>query len=437
VSFFGTDGIRGRAGEGKLSDAGLDRMGAAIGAFVGAGGRVVIGRDTRESGPNIQSRLQAQLIQFGVDVIRLGVVPTPATAWLTGQHKAKLGIMITASHNPWHDNGVKLFSPDGQKLSDADQTALERLIETTPAPSGENGAVKDDNKAAEAYLSHILSALGTNDLSTLKVAVDAANGAGHSILAKAFEQLGSDVVSVGAHPDGKNINAGVGSTAPDALIDKVIETGADVGFALDGDADRILAVTGSGKPIDGDQIIARLALDAKANGGVAAKALVSTVMANLGLENWCAAEGLAFHRTPVGDRHVAKTMRDIGATIGGEPSGHILITDYATTGDGCLTALMLAASLVRAGADSDTHFRVFAPVPQNLKSVRFTGEKPLHRPAVKAVIAAQNDRLAGTGRILVRASGTEPVIRVMAEGDDEVIISDVVEKICDVIQAPA
>ena len=437
MSFFGTDGIRGRAGEGKLSDDSLDRMGAAIGALVGVGGHIVIGSDTRESGPHIQARLKAQLLAYGVNVTELGVLPTPATAWLTGQHRANLGIMITASHNPWHDNGVKLFSPTGQKLSDADQTALEALIQNPPASDGPDGIIIEDGEAVEKYQAHILSALGDIDFSSLKVAVDAAHGAGHGILAKAFAARGATVLTVGGEPDGKNINAGVGSTSPEALVTIVKDGGADVGFALDGDADRILAVTGSGNIIDGDQIIARLALDAKLSGGMKGDALVSTVMANLGLEKWSASQGLEFLRTPVGDRHVAKKMRDLGATIGGEPSGHILITDYATTGDGCLTALMLAASLVRSEQDSDQHLKVFDPVPQILKSVRYEGEKPLERALVKSEIEKQTARLGDEGRILVRASGTEPVIRVMAEGYDPQLISDVVEKICSVIQAPA
>ena len=437
MSYFGTDGIRGRAGEGKLSDDNLARMGRALGAFVGSGGRVVIGRDTRESGPAICAILDAELDRAGVERWHLGVVPTPATALLTQLREADLGIMITASHNPWHDNGVKLFSPSGRKLTDAMQAELDRLITRDLPPKTGTGRRVDEVEALDIYKGQIIDSVGRKDLSKLTLVVDGANGAGHRCLADILEGLGAKVTRLDVDPDGRNINAGVGSTAPAACRAAVLEHGADAGFALDGDADRILAVDAKGVVADGDQIVARLALDARAAGTFKGDAIVSTVMANLGLELWAASEGLTLHRTKVGDRHVAARMAQIGANIGGEPSGHILLTDVSTTGDGTLTAVMLAAALSETNGAVDDFFTVFEPVPQLLKNARYDGDVPLSRPDVKAVIAQQEAALAGCGRVLVRASGTEPVIRVMAEGTNPSIVAQAVDKIVLAIETPA
>ena len=429
MSWFGTDGIRGPAGEGKLAPDSVVRMGRAIGALAGAGKTVVIGRDTRESGEAIQAGLEAGLREQGVRVLRLGVLPTPATAVLAKRRKAALGIMITASHNPWQDNGVKLFSADGTKLSDAQQAALDSLIDTPPAPATTPGTVEDDADALADYAAFLMDVFPGVDLSALHIVVDGANGAGHAVLAEVFRRRGARVTAIGDAPDGRNINAGVGSTAIDACRQTVLGSGADVGFALDGDADRIMAVTSAGEVMDGDQIVARLAADALSADALRGGAVVSTVMANLGLERWAEANGLRLERTKVGDRHVHARMEALGANFGGEPSGHILTTDRSSTGDGCLTAVWLAVSLTVARRNGANWMPVFDPVPQVLQNVRHGGGAPLESPAVKAAIQAQTERLSGHGRVLVRASGTEPVIRVMAEGDDRALVSQVVEEI--------
>lgn len=433
MSFFGTDGIRGRAGEGKLSDANITRMARAIGAHVGPGGSVVIGRDTRVSGPHIQSLLETGIAGQGVSIIRLGVLPTPATALLTERHGADLGIMITASHNPWHDNGVKIFNADGRKLSDQAQTSLETLIQSDIEPSGKRGDMKDDPGASQRYVDHLMESAGHADLSGLRIVTDGANGAGHALLPDLLRTLGADVIAIGSLGDGNAINRNCGSTKPETCRQAVLDNGADVGFALDGDADRILAIDDQGRDIDGDQIIARLALDACAEGTLKGDAIVSTVMANIALEGWADTNGLRLERTAVGDRHVAARMKEIGANIGGEPSGHILLTDLAKTGDGCLTALRLAVSLARSGERSADWLQMFKPAPQVLRNVRYAGRSPLDKAPVTVAIETQQSRLAGSGRVLVRASGTEPVIRVMAEGDDLATVTDAVDKISAVI----
>ena len=437
MSFFGTDGIRGRAGEGKLSPDNLVRIGRALAALVGASATVVIGRDTRESGKGILDALAAELSRGGVRVLDVGVLPTPATAFLTRKRGAALGVMITASHNPWHDNGVKLFSPSGTKLTDAMQAELETLIEGAPEPSAEGGSITRDQNGLSDYAAFLADVFPRVDLSGLHIVVDGANGAGHAVLADAFRARGCTVSAIGNDPDGRNINAGVGSTAMDACVAAMRAQGADVGFALDGDADRIMAVTARGEVMDGDQIVARLAADAQQAGGLRGGAVVSTVMANLGLERWAESAGLRLERTKVGDRHVHARMEAIGANFGGEPSGHILTTDRSSTGDGCLTAVWLAVSLAAARRREAQWMPVFEPVPQVLVNVRYGGGAPLDSAAVQQVIAAQTERLAGQGRVLVRASGTEPVIRVMAEGDDRALISDAVEIIAAAIRATA
>lgn len=431
--FFGTDGIRGRAGEGKLSDAGITRMARAIGAHFGSGTLAAIGRDTRESGPHIQSLIEAELTCFGVDVVRLGVLPTPGTALIAQELAADFAIMITASHNPFHDNGVKLFGSDGRKLSPEVQTAIEDLIVGDPQPNGPSGQIRDHDKAVDCYADALMASVGEIDLSDFHIVADCANGAAYDVLPIVLRRLGASVDLIGVEPDGRNINANCGSTHTDKLADAVLAAKADVGVALDGDADRIILIDRMGREIDGDQIMARLALDWAANGSLKGGTVVSTVMSNLGLERFLESEGLSLERTAVGDRFVAARLHELGANLGGEPSGHILMTDYATTGDGCLAALHILAGLSASGKASEDYLHVFTPYPQLLKNVVYSGVSPLDLPDVKVAIEAANIRLGENGRVLVRASGTEPKIRVMAEGTDEVLVSDVVDELCALI----
>ncbi|WP_298914166.1 phosphoglucosamine mutase [uncultured Algimonas sp.] len=442
--YFGTDGIRGRAGEGKLSAASVAAMADAIGAHFGPGSQAVIGRDTRESGPGLEAVMTERLVRQGVDVTALGVLPTPAAAMTVPHLDADFGLMITASHNPWHDNGVKLFGADGRKISDADQDAIEALIRTSlsdglPAAS-RPGEHRTDDGLGDVYvetLQKAYRAVGGADLSGLSIVVDAANGAAYRTLPATLRALGADPVLIGTAPDGRNINAGCGSTHTDALVAQVRQAKADVGVALDGDADRLILVDSDGAVVDGDQIIARLATDWQASGRLRGRAVVSTVMSNLGLEHYLDRLGLALERTPVGDRHVAARMAELDANLGGEPSGHLLMTDHAVTGDGSLAALMILAGLAASGATSASWLRLFDPLPQILRNVRYSGPSPLETDSVKAAIRSAQDKLADTGRLLVRASGTEPLIRVMAEGSDPQLVSATVEEVCKEVASAA
>ena len=435
--YFGTDGVRGRAGEGKLSDDRLRDLGAALAAFVGAGGSVAIGRDTRLSGPNMAGILRTSLTGGGVNVHDLGIVPTPATALLTQTLGADLGIMITASHNPWHDNGVKLFGPDGRKLADVAQAAIESSLGRSSEVGSATGAVTEETHAPDDYVRHVVRAVGGSPLNGLSVVADAANGAAYHVLPEVLRQLGATVHAIGTSTDGRVINDGVGSNNPDAVAAAIGEHGADVGVAVDGDADRIVMVDRHGQLADGDQIMARLASDMAEDGTIEGGAVVATVMSNLGLERHVEALGLRFERTAVGDRHVAKRMGEIGANLGGEASGHILLTDHAMTGDGTLSAALLLAGLAKSGLPSDKYLRAFEPVPQRLVNVRYDGSSPLERSDVQDAIASEHAAIAGQGRILVRASGTEPLIRVMVEGDDASVVSQVADKLSGIIAAAA
>lgn len=435
--FFGTDGIRGRAGEGKLSDASVIKMARAIGAHFGAGTTAALGRDTRLSGPHIQALIETELLRFGVNVIRLGVIPTPATALLAGQLGADFAIMITASHNPYHDNGVKLFGADGRKLSAEAQDAIEALIMSAPEPSGDAGTARDHDSSLTDYAAALMKSVGLVDLSMLKIVADCANGAAYEVLPHVLHKLGASPILIGVSPDGENINANCGSTHTAALAQIVKLEGADIGVALDGDADRIILIDRLGQEIDGDKIIARLAIEANAADRLKSGSVVATVMSNLGFERFLVREGIGLERTAVGDRFVAAKMHEIGANFGGEPSGHILMTDFATTGDGCLAALHLLAGLQRSGQGSEDYLHVFEPYPQVLKNVRFSGRSPLLDDAVSVAITAADERLGEEGRVLVRASGTEPKIRVMAEGTDLALVTQVVDELCEIIAAHA
>lgn len=441
--YFGTDGIRGATNLSPMTAAMAMKVGMAAGAHFRRGDhrhRVVIGKDTRLSGYMLENAMVAGFTSVGMDVVLVGPMPTPAVAMLTHSMRADLGVMISASHNPYHDNGIKLFGPDGFKLSDADEEAIEALIdgEVPLAPSADIGRARRVEDARGRYI-HFAKSTFPSDLTLdgLKVVVDCANGAAYQVAPSALWELGAEVVSIGVSPNGKNINDGVGSTAPQVLSETVVGSGAALGIALDGDADRLIVVDETGTVIDGDQLMALIATGWARQGKLAGGGLVATVMSNLGLERHLAAQGLGLVRTKVGDRYVLEKMRGSGYNVGGEQSGHIILSDYATTGDGLVAALQVLAEIVRAGAPASEVLHRFEPLPQLLKNVRFAGGKPLEDARVKDVIAAAEAELKGRGRLVIRASGTEPVIRVMAEGDDKAQVEVVVDRICDAVRAAA
>jgi len=444
--YFGTDGIRG-ATNGAVMNAELAmRVGRAAGAYFLRGDhrhRVVIGKDTRLSGYMLESALVAGFTSVGMDVVMTGPLPTPAIAMLTHSMRADLGVMISASHNPYADNGIKLFGPDGYKLSDEAEAAIEALIEgegedAALAPAAEIGRARRIDDAAGRYV-HFAKATLPQDvrLDGLKVVIDCANGAAYRVAPLALWELGADLVSIGVEPDGRNINDGVGSTAPDVLSETVVATGADIGIALDGDADRLIVVDEAGRVIDGDQLMATIAAAWARMGRLKGGGLVATVMSNLGLERHLGAQGLGLIRTKVGDRHVLEAMRARGYNVGGEQSGHIILSDHATTGDGLVAALQVLAEVKRAGAPASEVLRRFDPLPQLLRNVRFGGGRPLEAADVRRAIAEAEQQLAGRGRLVIRASGTEPVIRVMAEGEDPAEVEQVVAHICDAVRQAA
>lgn len=437
--YFGTDGIRGATNVSPMTAAMAMKVGMAAGAHFARGDhkhRVVIGKDTRLSGYMLENALVAGFTSVGMDVVLVGPMPTPAVAMLTHSMRADMGVMISASHNPYADNGIKLFGPDGFKLSDADELAIEALIdgEVPLAASAEIGRARRVEDARGRYI-HFAKSTFPEDLTLdgLKIVVDCANGAAYQVAPSALWELGADVIAIGVTPNGKNINDGVGSTAPETLCETVVASGAHIGIALDGDADRLIVVDEQGKVIDGDQLMATIAGGWARQGKLAGGGLVATVMSNLGLERHLSAQGLGLIRTAVGDRYVLEKMRSSGYNVGGEQSGHIILSDYATTGDGLVAALQVLAEIVRAGAPASEVLHRFDPLPQLLKNVRFKGGKPLEDPRVKDVIAAAEEELDGKGRLVIRASGTEPVIRVMAEGDDRAQVEAVVDRICGVV----
>ena len=439
--YFGTDGIRGLTNAGAMTAEMAMKVGMAAGRHFLRGQhrhRVVIGKDTRLSGYMLESALQAGFTSVGMDVTLVGPMPTPAVAMLTKSMRADMGVMISASHNPFFDNGIKLFGPDGYKLSDEDELAIEAAIdgEVALAPAGEIGRAKRIDDARGRYI-HFAKSTFPNDLRLdgMKVVVDCANGAAYQVAPEALWELGADLIQIGVQPNGLNINDKIGSTHPEALSAAVIEHQADIGIALDGDADRLIVVDEKGRVIDGDQLMATIAAGWARAGRLAGGGLVATVMSNRGLERHLNAQGLGLIRTAVGDRHVLEAMRRRGYNVGGEQSGHIILSDYATTGDGLVAALQVLAEICRAGAPASEVLRRFEPLPQLLKNVRFSGGKPLETEAVKAVIADAEAELAGRGRLVIRPSGTEPVIRVMAEGDDPAQVEQVVDRICDAVRA--
>jgi phosphoglucosamine mutase len=372
-----------------------------------------------------------------MDVIQLGPMPTPAVAMLTRSMRADLGVMISASHNPYHDNGIKLFGPDGYKLSDADEAEIEAMIGADLAPAAPQaiGRARRIDDAQGRYV-HFAKSSFPDDLRLdgLKIVIDCAHGAAYKVAPVALWELGAEVIPIGISPNGFNINDNIGSTHPKALQVKVLETGADIGIALDGDADRLIVVDEKGQIVDGDQLMALVTLRAQEAGTLKGGGLVATVMSNLGLERLLAGQGLTLHRAGVGDRYVLEAMQAGGFNIGGEQSGHLILADHSTTGDGLVAALQVLAALVAAAKPASELLHLFDPVPQLLKSVRYTGS-PLDSDHVKQVIAANEARLNGNGRLLIRKSGTEPVIRVMAEGDDKKLVKAVVDEICAAVVA--
>ncbi len=441
--YFGTDGIRGLTNQGAVTPQMAMRIGQAAGAYFLRGAhkhRVVIGKDTRLSGYMMESALIAGFTSVGMDVVMAGPVPTPAVALLTRSMRADLGVMISASHNPYHDNGIKLFGPDGFKLDDDAELSIEALLDHPPhlADAAHIGRSRKIEDARGRYIHFAKSTFPDRlRLDGLKIVVDCAHGASYIVAPTALWELGADVISIGVDPNGFNINDEVGSTHPAALQAKVREVGADIGIALDGDADRLIIVDERGEIVDGDQLMAAITSSWARAGRLTGGGLVATVMSNLGLERFLAGEGLRLERTKVGDRHVLEAMRAKGYNIGGEQSGHIILSDYATTGDGLVAALQILTCLLDSGQPASVALRKFVPLPQVLKNVRFEGGKPLDNATVKASIADGEARLNGAGRLVIRPSGTEPLIRVMAEGEDEALVHAVVDSICEAVRQAA
>jgi len=434
--YFGTDGIRGRA-NGLITPELALKVGQAAGLAFQRGEhrhRVVIGKDTRLSGYMIENAMVAGFTSVGMDVLLLGPMPTPAVAMLTKSMRADLGVMISASHNLFDDNGIKLFGPAGFKLSDDVESKIEQLMDENLdkqlAQSASLGRARRIDGVHDRYIEFAKRTLPRDlSLEGLRIVVDCANGAAYKVVPEALWELGADVIAIGVEPDGFNINKDCGSTSPEALMRKVREMRADVGIALDGDADRVLMVDERGHLIDGDQLLAVIAQSWKEDGRLAKPGIVATVMSNLGLERFLKEEGLSMIRTPVGDRYVLEQMLKQGYNLGGEPSGHIIMSDFTTTGDGFVAALQVLAVVQKLGRPVSEVCHRFEALPQILKNVRYRNGKPLDNPQVKTAIADAEKRLNGHGRLLVRSSGTEPVIRVMGEGDDRIVVEEVVDSI--------
>ena len=441
--YFGTDGIRGRANKVITPDLAL-RVGQAAGLIFKNGEhrhRVLIGKDTRLSGYMIETALVAGFTSVGMDVLLTGPIPTPGVGMLVRSMRADLGVMISASHNPFDDNGIKLFGPDGFKLSDQVESEIEALLDSDLgrklAKSDDLGRAKRIDGVQDRYIEFAKRTLPkTIDLSGLRVVIDCANGAAYKVAPGALWELGADVVAIGVEPDGFNINKECGSTDLAAVTRKVREMRADIGIALDGDADRVMIVDERGHVVDGDQVLAVIAESWKENGRLERPGVVATVMSNLGLERHLGTLGLELVRTPVGDRYVLEHMREYGYNVGGEPSGHIILSDHTTTGDGFVAALQVLAVIKRSDRPVSEICHRFEPLPQVLKNVRYQKGKPLENARVRSAIATAEKKLGRAGRLIVRPSGTEPVIRVMGEGDDkslvETVVDDVVEALTEV-----
>ncbi|MGL4634746.1 MAG: phosphoglucosamine mutase [Beijerinckiaceae bacterium] len=442
--FFGTDGIRGRA-NGVITPELALKVGQATGIVFQRGDhrhRVVIGKDTRLSGYMIETALTAGFLSVGMDVLVLGPMPTPAIAMLTRSMRADLGVMISASHNLYEDNGIKLFGPDGYKLNDEIEAEIEALLESDLmsqlAKSPDLGRAKRVESVHARYIEFAKRTMPRNmSLDGMRIVVDCANGAGYKVAPEALWELGAEVITMGVEPDGFNINRNVGSTSPDALIRRVREMRADVGIALDGDADRVLIVDEKGQAVDGDQLMAVVAESWHEDGRLSQPGIVATIMSNLGLERHLQSVGLSLARTAVGDRYVLEYMREHGFNVGGEQSGHIIMSDYSTTGDGLIAALQVLACVRKENRTVSEVCHRFEPLPQILKNVRYRKGQPLAEDRVVSAIEDARKRLGNTGRLVIRPSGTEPVIRVMAEGDDRDLVERVVDDVVDVITLAA
>lgn len=435
MGIFGTDGVRGRANEAPMTAEVAMRLAMAAGTYFTRGShRVVIGKDPRLSGYMLESAMEAGFTSVGMEVLLTGPIPTPAIGMLTRSMRADIGVMISASHNEYRDNGIKFFGPDGFKLSDEDEAALEALMSAPELAAPEKiGRAKFIEDARGRYIEGAKATFPKGQtLSGLKVVVDCANGAAYRTAPTVLWELGADLIPIGVDPDGKNINARCGSTHPEACIDRVVTSGADIGVALDGDADRLIIIDQNGAVVDGDQIIALIGSRLHAAGRLQGGGVVTTVMSNMGLERRLADDGLTLTRTAVGDRHVVAEMRRGGFNVGGEQSGHVVLTDYATTGDGLIAALQVLAALQADGRPASEVCAMFTPLPQLLQNVRFErgAPDPLGEASVIAAIKAGEAELSGTGRLLIRKSGTEPLIRVMGEGEDETLVRTIVGQIC-------
>jgi phosphoglucosamine mutase len=443
--YFGTDGVRGAANAGAMTADMVLKIGMAAGNLYRRGHhrhRVVIGKDTRLSGYMIENALASGLLAAGMDVFMFGPLPTPAVAMLTRSMRADLGVMISASHNPFQDNGIKIFGPDGFKLSDERELEIEAMLDDpklmSMAASEKIGRAKRIEDAQARYIEFAKRTYPKDmTLDGLRVVIDTANGAAYRVAPTALWELGAEVIQIGHEPNGLNINEKCGSTHPEAMCAKVQELRADIGVALDGDADRVIIADDKGRVVDGDQLMALITTSWAKRGELRGGGLVATIMSNLGLERFLAAQKLNLIRTKVGDRYVVEHMRAHGYNVGGEQSGHIVLSDFSTTGDGLLAALQVLAEVKRAGKPVSEVCNLFAPLPQILKNVKFKQGKPLDDNQVIKTISEAERRLGNSGRLVIRPSGTEPVIRVMAEGDDEGLVRTIVDELCGVIAKAA
>ncbi len=443
--YFGTDGVRGRANTGAMTADMVLKIGMAAGSLYRRGNhrhRVVIGKDTRLSGYMIENALTSGLLAAGMDVFLFGPVPTPAVSMLTRSMRADLGVMISASHNPYADNGIKIFGPDGFKLSDDEESRIEAMLDDpslmTAAASEAIGRAKRIEDAQARYIEFVKRTYPKDmTLDGLRVVIDSANGAAYRVAPTALWELGAEVIEIGAEPNGTNINDHCGSTHPQAMCARVREEGADIGIALDGDADRVIIADEKGQVIDGDQLMALIATSWARRGELKGGGLVATIMSNLGLERYLAGQKLSLARTRVGDRYVVEHMRAHGYNVGGEQSGHIVLADFSTTGDGLLAALQVLAEVKRQAKPVSEVCNLFTPLPQVLKNVRFGQGAPLQDDQVRSAIADAEARLGNAGRLVIRPSGTEPVIRVMAEGDDRGLVHGIVDDLCAAIARAA
>ena len=441
-TLFGTDGVRGTANTYPMTAETALRLAAAAGRYFRTdktqGHKVVIGKDTRRSGYMIESALTAGFLSTGMDVVLLGPIPTPAVGMLTHSMRADVGVMVSASHNPHHDNGIKFFGPDGYKLSDTAEAEIESLFH-----SGVDLCLPDNigraNRIESATGRYVEAVKATfpigRRLDGIKVVIDCANGAAYRAAPEVLWELGAEVIPIGVEPNGYNINKAVGSTAPQAAVASVLKYGADLGICLDGDADRVAIVDEKGQIADGDQVMGLIAGRWAKSGNLRGGALVTTVMSNLGLEQWLEGQGIGMHRTDVGDRYVVDAMRQGGFNLGGEQSGHIVMSDYATTGDGLLAGLQFLAAMVETNKTASDLAKVFTPCPQVLKNIRFVpGKSPLEQTKVQAVVKNAEASLIGKGRLLIRKSGTEPLIRIMVETQDEVLLMQVAEDVSQAVR---